>query len=272
MSRLEETPTAAAKDASMRIDVRRDGHVAQVRFERRGVLNAIGPKDLTSLADALRAAGTEPGARIVVVRGDGGAFSAGDDLKQTAKLDVEGWREVIEGFNELTRIATQLDVPIVCAIDGVCVGGAFEFACSCDLRIATTRSRFGCPEVGVGITISNGASVLLAELTGISFAAELMLTGRLIDAAEAERHSVVNRVVKPEELDAAVEQLTAEIASRAPLAVQATKRLIAEARMAKLDAAMARETDAGTALFLTADFREALAAFEGKRPAQFKGV
>ena len=254
----------------MAVEVTRDGDVVRVVFERAGVLNALGPGDLKRLIAALAdAAGL--GARVVVVRGAGGAFSSGDDLKQTASLDAVAWANVLEDFNELTRIARRAPMPFVCAIDGVCVGGAFEFACSCDLRIATSRSRFGLPEVRIGLTVTNAASLLLPQLCGVAFAHELMLTGRLIDAGEAFAHGIVNTVVEPDELDAATEEATARIVAAAPLAVAETKRLLVAAAHDAVEAAMEREAAACAALFETNDFAEGLAAFREKREPRFSG-
>jgi enoyl-CoA hydratase len=258
--------------SALRLDVALDGAIAQVVFERPGALNALAPDDLPRLAAALREAGARPGVRVVVVRGAGGAFSAGDDLKETADLDPEEWRAVVEGFHELTRVALALDVPVLCAIDGACVGGAFEFACSCDLRVASTRSRLGCPEVGIGLVVSNGSTVLLPRLCGAGYAAELMLTGRLIDAQEALAHGLVNAVVEPEELEARAHALAGEIAARAPLAVRATKRLLVDPLREAVEHAMARETEALVELVETADMREGFAAFREKRPASFSGA
>jgi enoyl-CoA hydratase/carnithine racemase len=254
----------------MTVDMRRDGHVAKVVFERAGVLNALGPGDLRRLIAALEEASSSD-ARVVVVRGAGGAFSSGDDLKQTAQLDATAWADVLDDFNELTRIARRAPMPFVCAIDGVCVGGAFEFACSCDLRIATSRSRFGLPEVRIGLTVTNAASILLPQLSGVAFAHELMLTGRLIDADEALAHGIVSSVVAPDELDAAIEEATARIAGAAPLAVTQTKRLLVAAADDAVEAAMQREAAACAALFETKDFREGLAAFREKREPRFRG-
>ena len=240
--------------SALRLDVTIDGAIAGVVFERPGVLNALAPDDLPRLAGALRDAGSRAGVRVVVVRGSGGAFSAGDDLKETADLDLDAWRAVVEGFHELTRVALALDVPVLCAIDGVCVGGAFEFACSCDLRVASTRSRFGCPEVGIGLVVSNASTVLLPRLCGAGYASELMLTGRLIDPQEAFDHGLVNAVVEPDEL-----------------AVSATKGLLVDAMQEAVEQAMARETEALVALVPTADMREAFAAFREKRPPSFSG-
>jgi enoyl-CoA hydratase/carnithine racemase len=254
----------------MTVEVRREGDAAEVVFERAGVLNAFGPGDLKRLIAALEEASSS-GARVVVVRGAGGAFSSGDDLKQTAQLDAVTWTGVLDDFNELTRIARRAPMPFVCAIDGVCVGGAFEFACSCDLRIATSRSRFGMPEVRIGLTVTNGASLLLPQLCGVAFAHELMLSGRLIDAEQALAHGIVNSVVPPDRLDTATAEATARIVSAAPLAVTETKRLLIAAADDAVEAAMEREAAACAALFDTNDFAEALAAFREKREPRFGG-
>jgi enoyl-CoA hydratase len=256
---------------SLRVDVTGEGAIAFVVFERPGVLNALAPDDLPRLVAALTDAGSHPGVRSVVVRGAGGAFSSGDDLLATADLDPDAWRGVVEGFHELTRAARDVDVPVICAIDGVCIGGAFEFACSCDFRVASTCSRFGCPEVGIGLVVSNAATLLLPQLVGAGYASELMLTGRLIDAREAFEHGLLSAVVEPEELDDRARALAEEIAARAPLAVRATKRLLVDAQGEGVGRAMARETEALVSLVATADMREGFAAFREKRPPSFSG-
>jgi enoyl-CoA hydratase/carnithine racemase len=253
------------------IDVRVDGHVAELVFERPGVLNALAPDDVARLAGAIRDAGGRETVRVLIVRGAGGAFSAGDDLKATADISVAEWRTTVESFHDLTRAALELDVPVIAAIDGVCIGGAFEFACSCDLRVASARSRFACPEVGIGLVISNASTVLLPRLCGAGYTAELMLTGRLIGAQEAFDNGILNAVVEPAELEGAARALAEEIAERAPLAVAATKRLLVDALGPAVEQAMARETEALVALAATADMREGFAAFREKRSARFSG-
>jgi enoyl-CoA hydratase len=273
---MKDTPSTAesragsfSTDDDLQITTALTGYVATVTFARRRALNALTPWDLPRLAAAIDSAGSRKNSRVVVVRGGNGAFSAGDDLGATADLDAAGWYRVVEDFHELTRVVRSLRVPVICAIDGVCVGGAFEFACSCDLRVATTRSRFGCPEVRVGVAPSNGSSVLLSVLCGLGMAAELFLTGRIIDAEEATRHGIVNRVVAVEALDTEVNALADEIAARAPLAVEASKALLVDAYASAVARAMSQETVAGMRVFETEDLREGLAAFHAKRPPRF---
>ena len=257
--------------APVTIDVRVEGHVAELVFERPGVLNALAPDDVVRLAAAIRDAGERDGVRVLIVRGAGGAFSAGDDLKATADHSLDEWRSTVESFHDLTRAALALDVPVIAAIDGVCIGGAFEFACSCDLRVASAGSRFACPEVGIGLVISNASTVLLPRLCGAGYTSELMLTGRLITAQEAFDNGILNAVVEPDRVGAAARALADEIAARAPLAVAATKRLLVEALGPAVEQAMARETEALVALADTADMREGFAAFREKRKAAFSG-
>ena len=239
------------------VDVSVEGAVATVVFEKPGVLNALAPDDLPPLGAALRDAGSRDGVHPRELP------------RATADLTQEEWRTVVEGFHELTRIALALEVPVIAAIDGVCIGGAFEFACSCDLRVATTRSRFACPEVGIGLVISNASTVLLPRLCGAGYASVLMLTGGLFGANEAFDNGLLNAVVEAAHLEASVHALAEEIASRAPLAVRATKRLLVEVLGPAVEKAMARETEALVRLASTADMREGFAAFREKRSPSF---
>ena len=206
---------------------------------------------------------------MLVVRGAGGAFSAGDDLKATADLTQDEWRTVVEGFHELTRIALALEVPVIAAIDGVCIGGAFEFACSCDLRVATTRSRFACPEVGIGLVISNASTVLLPRLCGAGYASELMLTGRLIGANEAFDNGLLNAVVEPAHLEASVHALAEEIASRAPLAVGRPSGCSSKGSARRSRRRWRARPRRSSGWRPPADMREGFAAFREKRSPSF---
>ena len=241
----------------------REGAAAWIRWSRPERLNAFDPESLHRLGGLLaEAASTD--VRAIVCFGEGGAFSSGDDLAATATMDAEEWRRTLEAFNRLTREVAAAPQPVVAAIDGVCVGGSFEFAYACDIRVATPGSRFGCPEVGIGLSISNGFSVLAPRATR-----RLVLTGELVGADEALRLGLVDKVVDDAEAEA--RRLVERIELLAPLAVAGSKRLLDETAKDLLERGLERELDLCARLFETEDAHEGLQAFLEKRPPVFKG-
>jgi enoyl-CoA hydratase/carnithine racemase len=245
------------------VRLEREGSAAWIRWSRPERLNAFEPESLHRLGDLLAEAASSD-ARAVVCFGEGGAFSSGDDLAATAAMDAEEWRRTLDAFNRLTREVLAAPQPVIAAIDGVCVGGSFEFAYACDVRVATPRSRFGCPEVAIGLSISNGFSVLAPRA-----ARRLVLTGELVRADEALRIGLVDRVVDDAEVEA--RRLGDRIASLAPVAVAGSKRLLDEAARDLLERGLERELDLCARLFETEDAREGLKAFLEKRPPVFEG-
>jgi enoyl-CoA hydratase/carnithine racemase len=241
-----------------------EGAGAWIRWAKPERLNAFGPEDLHRLGDLLAEAASGD-ARAIVVFGEGGAFSSGDDLAATAAMGLEEWRDTLEAFNRLTREVVAAPQPVIAAIDGVCVGGSFEFAYACDVRVATSRSRFGCPEVSIGLSISNGFSLLAPRA-----ARRLVLTGELVGGEAALRLGLVDALVDDAEAEA--RRLVGRIASLAPLAVAGSKRLLDDAARNALEDALERELDLCVSLFETDDAREGLSAFLAKRPASFEGA
>jgi enoyl-CoA hydratase len=245
------------------VRLEREGSAAWIRWSRPERLNAFDPESLERLGDFLAEAAASD-ARTIVCFGEGGAFSSGDDLAVTAAMDAEEWRRTLEAFNRLTREVVGAPQPVVAAVDGVCVGGSFEFAYACDIRVATRRSRFGCPEVAIGLSISNGFSVLAPRT-----ARRLVLTGELIGAEEALRLGLVDKVVDDAEAEARL--LAERIAALAPAAVAGSKRLLDESAKDLLERGLERELDLCARLFETDDAREGLKAFLDKRPPVFRG-
>jgi enoyl-CoA hydratase len=242
----------------------REGPAAWIRWSRPERLNAFDPDSLHRLGDLLaEAASTD--ARAIVCIGEDGSFSSGDDLRETAAMDGAEWRRTLAAFNRLTREVVAAPQPVIAAVEGVCVGGAFEFAYACDIRVATPGSRFGCPEVAVGLSISNGFSLLAPRA-----ARPLVLTGELVGAEDALRMGLIDAVV--EDVQAEARRLGERIASLAPLAVSGSKRLLDESAQELLERALDRELDLCARLFETGDAREGLAAFLEKRPAAFRGA
>jgi enoyl-CoA hydratase/carnithine racemase len=246
------------------VRLEREGLTAWIRWSRPERLNAWDRESLTALGESLAEAGRS-GARAIVLFGEGGSWSAGDDLRETATLTPGEWGRALEGFNRLTRDVVAAPQPVIAAIDGVCVGGAFELAYACDVHVASPRSRFGCPEVAIGLSISNGFSALMPRA-----ARRLVLTGELVGAEEALRLGLVDVVA--DDVEGEARRIAERVGGLAPHAVAGSKRLLNEAEREALERALDREAALCTQLFETADAREGLAAFLEKRRARFRGA
>jgi len=200
-------------------------HVVLNRPEKR---NAMNQELLRELGSALRAAAADDGVHCVVLRGEGPVFSAGVDLGELASF--AGEPSVLRPFRgiflDCPNLCEEMPKPVVCRIHRTCVGGALEVALGCDLRIASSDATLGLPEVKFGIIPDVGGSTRLPAVVGLGRAKELIMTARLIDAAEAERIGLVNRVVEPEELDAATDALVEELLANSRVAVGRAKRVI----------------------------------------------
>jgi enoyl-CoA hydratase/carnithine racemase len=236
-----------------------------VRWEQAGKLNAWTRETIDAIADAIEAAGADEAVRCIVVRGAGENFSAGDDLRAALEATAEDWAATIAAFQRVSRVTLAAPVPVLAAIDGVCIGGALEFAASCDLRIATDRARFATPEVGIGLVATNAGTLLLPEVLGETAARELLLTGALRDAEWALRNRFVAEVVAPGALDERIATWAAGFDTVSRAAVAHTKAML-NARLGDLvRAAMEREERTCVDLFDSDDARQALEAFANRR-------
>ena len=229
-----------------------------ITWNRPERLNAWDLETMTTIADAVEAAAADESARCIVLRGAGGHFSAGDDLHAALAATKKTWAATIEAFQRLTRVVLASPLPVLAAIDGVCVGGAFEFACSCDARIFTSRSRFLTPEVRIGFVMSNAGSLFVPHVLGESAARELLLTGAEKDADWAAAHGFGTLT---DDLDAAVAAWVDGFEATSRTAVAVTKRLLNERWGDALIHAMDRETRWCVDLFDSPDAQAALRAF-----------
>jgi len=241
------------------------GSARVVSWDRQDRRNAWTRAVIEELADAIATAGADPAVRCIVARGAGEHFSAGDDLFSAIDATPESWAATVRAFQRVTSATLAAPVPVLAAIDGVCIGGALEFAASCDLRIATDRARFGTPEVGIGLTYTNAGSHFLPSTMGETAARELLLTGALRDVAWAERHRFVNEVVAAADFDARVADWAAGFDDVSRAAVASTKAMLNDRFGDLLDAAMEREERACIELFDGPDAPAALAAFAQRR-------
>jgi len=251
--------------------VEREAALAVVTLNRPKVLNALNITMVRELADAVADLDADASVRCIILTGSGDkAFAAGADIAELGALPnaVEAVKLVHRGQG-LTLQLERMRTPTIAAVNGFALGGGCELAMGCDIRIASEKARFGQPEVTLGLLPGYGGTQRTARLLGRGMAMYLCLSGEMIDAKEALRVGLVERVVPHEELLTEAKRIATAIASRAPLAVAATKRAIDDG--AELSVAAALEIEAlhfGT-LVGTNDFREGTKAFLEKRPPNF---
>jgi enoyl-CoA hydratase len=231
------------------VRVDRQGAVAVITINRPEVRNALSPAALGELRSALDFVGRNPAVACAILAGEGGTFTTGDDLTETAAMDESGFAAMIQGFQSITTALRAMAMPVIAAIEGYAVGGGLEIAAACDLRVCADDTIFFCPEVSLGLLLSNGSSRLLPGLIGSGRTRELMFTGRRFDAAWAERAGLVNRVVPKGEVMAAALGMAAEIAANQPAAVRMTKRLLNRVEEGDVEAALAAESSATVEAF-----------------------
>ena len=246
-------------------------HIGTITFTRANALNALNAETLNDLDAALTAA-TEAGARALLLTGSGKAFVAGADIAAMQRMTADEARAFGERGNRLFRRLELLPIPVVAAVNGFALGGGCELAMACDFIYASDRAKFGQPEVNLGLIAGFGGTQRLPRRVGYGVAAELLLTGRLIDAAEALRIGLVNRVVAGDELLPAATATLGEILAKGPIAVRETKRLVQLTREQPLGAGLEGEIDTFGDIFRTTDRLEGLTAFVEKRTPKFTGV
>jgi enoyl-CoA hydratase/carnithine racemase len=237
-------------------------------------LNLVTRELIGELREALATlAAADPGdIRAVVVAGRGErAFCAGSHVGEFEEQRGEAGRERLALEQGTWRLLAELPMPTVAAIEGNALGGGLELALACDLRVASERARLGLPEVRLAVIPGAGGTQRLPRIVGPARARELILTGRVLDAAEAERIGLVTRVVPAGEAVGAALAIGEEIAQRGPLAVREAKRLIDAATDVPLEAGLAAELEASVRIFATDDLAEGVAAFFAKRDPEYRG-
>ncbi|HWK27294.1 MAG TPA: enoyl-CoA hydratase/isomerase family protein [Solirubrobacter sp.] len=243
-------------------------HVVLNRPDKRNALNV---ELVAALGVALRAAADDAAVRCVVLRGAGPVFSAGMDVAALAAIGAapERLRAFRRGCLEVWNLCEEMTKPVVAQIHGVCLGGALELALACDLRVLAEDAWVGFPETRLGLVPDLGGSSRLPQVVGVGRAKELILTGRVIGAADAERYGLANRVAA--DVAAATDELVYELLGCAPVAVGLAKRLVDASARPTLSTTLELEAAAQEQCVRTEDVREGVTAAAERRQPQFKG-
>jgi enoyl-CoA hydratase/carnithine racemase len=235
-------------------------------------LNLFTGELVLQLREALRAIEAADDVRAVVISGRGErAFSAGSHVGEFEDQAGEAGRDRHQLDQDVWRQLAELPMPTIAAIEGHCLGGGLELALCCDIRIASETAKLGLPEVKLAVIPGSGGTQRLPRVVGATRAKELILTGRVLTASEAEAIGLANRVVPAGGAVAAAQELGTEIAARGPVAVREAKRLIDTALDRDIGAGLEAEFEASERIFATEDMVEGARAFFEKRDPDYRG-
>jgi enoyl-CoA hydratase len=244
--------------------------VALIRLNRPEALNAFNDTLMDELTAALDEAEADPAVGCIVITGSDKAFAAGADIKaMAAKTYADAYAE--DFISKNWERAARCRKPVIAAVAGYALGGGCELAMMCDFIICADNARFGQPEVSIGVSPGAGGTQRLPRYVGKAKAMDMLLTGRMMDAAEAERSGLVSRVVPAADLLAEALKAAARIAAQPPMVVRMTKEMVDAAFETPLSAGLRLERRLFHSLFGLEDQKEGMAAFVEKRKPSFKG-
>lgn len=246
-----------------------EDYTCVIRLNRPDALNALNTKLMQELADALTVADRNEKIRCIVLSGSEKAFAAGADVLEMA---TKSFTDVFfdDLFGPEAEAILRVRKPIIAAVSGYCLGGGCELAMMCDFIIASDTAKFGQPEINLGIVAGMGGTQRLTRFVGKSKSMDMHLTGRFMDAAEAERCGLVSRVVPAKSLMEEAMKAAGKIAEKSAITVMAVKEAVSRAQETTLREGLLFERRLFHALFATADQKEGMAAFLEKRQPQFR--
>lgn len=251
--------------------------VATLTLNHPEKLNAMTTEMWADLRRVIDTIEKDDGVKVLVITGTGRAFCSGSDVSGRLAVRMEGkvqmtHRELVEPVGYVANFIHNLEIPVIAAINGTAAGAGLSFVLLSDIRIASNTARFGASWVKVGLIGDLGATYLLPRVVGISKAIELLTTGDLINAQEAERIGLVSKVVPPEELMPTVKALATKLAKGPTVTIKFLKRAVYQGIHNDLRTQLDFESYAQNVCRQTADHKEGVRAFMEKRPPQFKGI
>lgn len=257
------------------IDVNEDSGIVTITLNRPEKLNAFVGHMRRDLAEALEAAGSDRTIRVVVITGKGGAFCAGGDVQYMAELierqDTEEFSRLLGSARRVVTAIRQMTKPVIAAVNGLASGAGCNLALACDLRIASTTASFSQSFAKIGLHPDWGGTYFLPRLVTPNKACEMFFLGEAMDATEAERLGIVNRVVAPAELEPVTSELAQRLRKAPPLSVASAKQAVYLGQSAELEEMLRYETEAQMRCFESQDGREGIRGFLEKRPPEFTG-
>ena len=254
------------------LEVRVEDSIATITLNRPDRLNIFNTEMLKELDKAIDQLSTNNKLKVVVLKSASQrAFTAGADIVEMEKLGPEEAKQFSKLGHKIARKIETVLPPVIVALDGYVLGGGLEFACACDVRIASENATFSQPEIDIGIFPGWGGTQRLAKVIGVGKAKEMIYSGRRMDAAEALEAGLVNHVVPADQLDKIVDDLAHELASKSRSALLAAKRAIGLGFELPLESGLEREMEMWSQLFGTRDQREGMRAFLERRKPKFDG-
>jgi len=241
--------------------------IAKITFNRPDALNALNNQTRLEFRNAMSEVENDNDIKVLIITGAGRAFIAGSDIKElksTTPLEAHN-------ITRLGQIIENLEKPVIAAVNGFALGGGCEIAMACDILIASEKAKFGQPEVNIGVIPGGGGTQRLQRVVGVYKAKELIFTGDIIDAKEAERIGLVNKVVAPEELETVVKELAKKIAAKSSAAIRLAKAAINRGMQTNLETGLAYERELYSLSLTTEDKAEGIEAFIEKREPKYKG-
>jgi enoyl-CoA hydratase len=244
----------------------KQGGIATIKLNRPKVLNAMNKQLWLDFQEALEDVKNDPEMKVLIITGEGRAFSTGADLKDSKDRTIEQYRDYLVELQETSRKIIRFEKPTIAAINGYALGSGYELALACDIRIAAEEAKIGSPEARVTSSVTGGAMRLVQELIGPGKARELLFTSEYIDGKEAERIGLVNRAVPLEGLMEEARKMAEKMAENASFSIKMIKKGLNMARDGvSLDALMDFEIEACLACVFTKERQESLKEFEERQ-------
>jgi enoyl-CoA hydratase len=244
----------------------KEAGIATIKLNRPEVLNAMNKQLWLDFQEALEDVKNDPGIKVLILTGEGRAFSTGADLKDSKDRTIEQYRDYLVELQETSRKIIRFEKPTIAAINGYALGSGYELALACDIRIAAEEAKIGSPEARVTSSVTGGAMRLVQELIGPGKARELLFTSEYIDGKEAERIGLVNRAVPLDRLMEEARTIAGKIAANSSFSIKMIKKGLNMAREGvSLDTLMDFEIEACLACVFTKERQESLKEFEGRQ-------